>query len=459
MQHELSQQEKRVFVELPPIKAVLSLALPTVISQVIAVIYNLADTYYVGQTGDPNKVAALTICMPLMLLMTGIANLFGVGGSSMIARYLGKGDFDKARKSSSFAIWATITMALLFSVCLLLFRNTVLHLLGANPDTIEHATGYMTWVCVVGSIPTLLSSVFSHLNRAEGMAKRASIGVSLGGVMNILLDPLFMFVIMPDGMEIEGAAIATMLSNLCATGFFLVNILRSKKNTVITLNPNAVSLRDGIPGSIITIGLPSFAMTMLSSVSNIVVNNLISTASSAAIAGMGIAKKINMLSFRVSTGITQGALPLIAFTHSGENFKRMKASIAYAAGISLAFALLWMTNSQIFGAALVKLFIDDAQTVYYGSRFIRIISVVMPMAAISLSSMMLFQAAACKTQSLILSVMRKGVLDVPLMFLLNRYYPVFGVAIATPIAEVLSVILSFIFIVFFFKKIKKQQSV
>lgn len=456
MQHELSEQERKVFVELPPLKAVLSLALPTVISQVITVIYNLADTYYVGQAGDPNKVAALTICMPLMLLMTGMANLYGIGGSSMIARYLGKGDFDRARKSSSFAIWCAAATGIVYSLILLIFRPTVLGLLGANADTYEHAAGYMFWIAIVGSIPTIMNSLLSHLIRAEGMAKKASIGVSMGGILNMILDPLFMFVLMPDGMEIEGAAIATMLSNLSATVFFIVNILKKKSDTVITLDPRKVSLRDGIPGGVFAVGFPSFAMTILSSFSNIVVNNLISTASSAAIAGMGIAKKLNMLSFRVTTGITQGALPLIAFNHSSGRYKRMKQSISIAAGLSMGFALLWMTNSIVMGSTLVRLFINDAETIKYGCSFINKICLAMPLAALTMSSIMMFQAAACKRESMVLSVLRKGVFDVPLMFILNKSYPVIGVAYATPIAEILSVAISAFLVIRFFRGLKKE---
>lgn len=195
-------------------------------------------------------------------------------------------------------------------------------------------------------------------------------------------------------------------------------------------------------------------MTMLSSVSNVVVNNLISGASTAAVAGMGIAKKANMLSFRVSTGITQGALPLIAYNHSAENFRRIKESIMSAVGIAVGFAAVCMIISFAFGSHLVRFFIADAATIKFGEHFIRIICVAMPLASTSMTAMMFFQATSKKGQATLLSLLRKGILDVPLMFLFNGFWPVYGVAFATPIAEMISCVTAVILMCAFFKTIK-----
>ncbi len=434
-------------------RSVLELALPAVISQIIMVVYNLADTYFVGRTDDPNKVAALTLCMPMMLLMTGMANLFGIGGSSMIARFLGRGDFNKAQRSSAFAIWCAVMLGFIYSLAVLVFCPTVLRLLGATDSTFKFAREYLTWVVIAGALPSILNALLAHLIRAEGNSRLASLGVSMGGVLNICLDPLFMFVLLPTGHETQGAAMATMLSNTAAAVLFAVHIIRHGKESVLTLDPRNVSLKDGIPSGVISIGIPSFLMTILSSFSNIVVNNLISAASSAAIAGMGIAKKINMLSFRVTTGITQGSLPLIVFNHSAGNYRRMKKSIAISAGISVGFAFICMLVSRTFGAQLVRLFIDNEETIAYRSSFIRIICFAMPLAAVSMSSMMMFQAAARKVESTALSVLRKGILDVPLMFILNRSLSVRGVAMATPIAEALGVCICAVLLIRFFRSL------
>lgn len=453
MIQELSSREKKIFTEMPEMRSVLTLAVPTVLSQIITVVYNLADTYFIGQTNNPNMVAAASICMTLLLLMTGMANLFGIGGSSLIARCLGTGDFEKARKVSAFSVWGGIAFAGVYSGLLILFHNTLLRLLGAGDSTFSFCYAYMFWTCIVGGIPTILNPLLAHLIRSEGASKEASLGVSMGGLLNMVLDPLFMFVILPPGFEVVGAAIATMLSNCAASLFFIVYIFRNRKESVLSLNPRDISLKEQIPGDVLVIGLPSFLMTVLSSASNAVVNNLISSASSAAVAGMGIAKKVNMLSFRISTGVTQGALPLIAYNHSAGNFKRMKRSIISAAIITVGFASLWMCNSLLMGGNLVKIFIEDPQTIDYGQHFVKIISPAMPLAAATMTMMMMFQASAKKVQATILSVLRKGVLDIPLMFALNQVWPLYGVACATPIAEVIGCTIAMTLVVKYLRKL------
>lgn len=442
MKQKLNAREQKIFVEMPAFHAVLTLAVPTVLSQIITVVYNLADTYFIGRTNNPNMVAAASICMTLLLLITGIANLFGIGGSSLIARYLGARDFKRARQASAFSVWGGIFLILLYSLFLYLFSGFFLPLLGAGKETFGYCYSYMFWTCVIGGFPTLLNPLLAHLIRSEGASREASFGVSMGGLLNMALDPLFMFVILPDGYEVAGAAAATMLSNLAATVYFIVYIIRHKNSSVLSLSPRELSFKNQIPLDVLSIGIPSFLMTILSSFSNAVVNNLISTASSTAVAGMGIAKKVNMLSFRVSTGITQGALPLIAYNHSAKDFKRMKKSIISAAAIAVGFAAFWMCGSLLFGGELVKFFIQDPETIQYGQHFVKLICPAMPLAATTMTIMMLFQASAKKLQATVLSVLRKGILDVPLMFLLNRIWPLYGVAKATPIAEVIACIIS-----------------
>ncbi len=453
VKQELSPRERRVFIELPAIRAVLTLALPTILGQLITVIYNFADTYFVGRPKDPAMVAAIAICMPLMLIMTGMANLFGVGGSSLIARCLGRQEFQKARQTSAFCVWACGAVAVGYALALFLLQDTVLGLLGADGTTLEYCRSYLFWVCVVGGLPTILSSLLAHLVRSEGAAKEASFGLSLGAVLNIGLDPLFMFVLLPPGREVAGAAVATMLSNLAAALYYIVYIVRRRKNSVLSLDPRDVSVGAHIPGDVLSIGLPSFLMTILSSVSNATVNNLISSASSTAVAGMGIGKKVNMISFRVSTGITQGSLPLIAYNHAAGDYRRMRQSILSAADIAVGFALVCMCAALLFGGQFVRFFIDDPATVEYGRQFVRIVCVAMPLASASMTVMMLFQAAARKAQATVLSILRKGVLDIPLMFVLNEVWPVYGVACATPIAEVISCVLAVVLAVRFLKSL------
>ncbi len=452
MKKELSAKERRIFEELPPLRAVLALAVPTVISQVIQVVYNMADAYFIGRVNNPLMLASVTICAPIMLIMTSFANLFGIGGASLLSRSLGEGNLDKARRSASCAMWGSIFAVILYCSMIFIFEEQVLHLFGARAETIDYCASYLVWTCILGGLPAVLSAVLSHLVRSEGSPKESSFGLAMGAVLNIFLDPLFMFVLLPPGNEVVGAAMATMLSNVAATVYFIVIIYKRRKSSVITIDPRHFKMGERVMTDILTIGLPSFLLTTMASVSNAVVNNVISSASAEALAGMGIAKKINLLAFRVSTGITQGTLPLIAYNHAAKNYKRMKTSIIRTAMLAIGFGLTWMTVCQLFGETLIGFFIADEVTTGYGKNFIHIISTAQPLAATSMTAMMIFQAAAEKKKATLLSVLRKGTMDIPLMFIFMQFWPLYGVACATPVAEVISAVIAIVMVLRFLKR-------
>ncbi|MDO4386787.1 MAG: MATE family efflux transporter, partial [Clostridia bacterium] len=213
------REKSKLFSEMPVRKAVLTLAIPTVISQLITVVYNMADTFFIGQLGDPRQVAAATIAMPCFMFLTAFANLFGLGGSSLISRCLGSGDREKAKRCASFCIWTGAAAALIYGLLVVLAEPALLPILGASEETWTYCGQYMLWTIGIGAVPTVMNAELAHLIRAEGYSKPAGFGVAFGGILNILLDPLFIFVFR---LEIAGAAIATMLSNLIAMGYFLL---------------------------------------------------------------------------------------------------------------------------------------------------------------------------------------------------------------------------------------------
>lgn len=278
-----------LFCEMPVRRAVLSLAVPTVISQIITVIYNMADTFFIGQLNDPNQVAAATVAMPAFAALTALSNLFGIGGASKIARCLGKKDNETAKRTAAFSIWTALAVALFYGIFIFLARPWFLPMLGTNTETYDFCSSYVFWTITIGAIPTVLNAGLAHLIRTEGYAKQAGFGVALGGVLNIALDPIFIFIFR---LEITGAAIATMLSNAAAMTYFFLFLYKIRKETVITPNPKYYSIADGIPGDVVVGGLPSFIMMMLGCLSNSVLNRLVTSYSNEAMAGMGIAKKL-----------------------------------------------------------------------------------------------------------------------------------------------------------------------
>jgi len=444
-----------LFCEMPVHRAVLSLAVPTVISQIITVIYNMADTFFIGQLNDPNQVAAATVAMPAFAALTALSNLFGIGGASKIARCLGKKEDETAKMTASFSIWTAFTVALLYGIVIFLTRPWFLPVLGTNTETYDFCSSYVFWTITIGAVPTVLNAGLAHLIRTEGYAKQAGFGVAFGGVLNIALDPIFIFVLR---MEITGAAIATMISNTAATIYFFLFLYKIRKKTVITPNPKYYRVSHGIPGEVIIGGLPSFIMMMLGCLSNSVLNRLVTSYSNEAMAGMGIAKKIDMIAFSVAQGMTQGVLPLVAYNYASNNRKRMSSAIRTTLIYTLIIACTATLTLFLFASPITRCFIDNDETVSYGRDFLKVICFTCPSTAVNFMIITVFQATKQKVQPLILSLLRKGSLDIPLMLALNYLIGIKGIAWATPLADWLALIVSLFLFVPYIKNITKKIS-
>lgn len=450
------EREELLFSSMPVPRAILKLAVPTVISQIITIIYNMADTFFIGQMGDPKQVAAATLAMPLFMFMTALSNLFGVGGASFISRLLGTHNREKASQVSVFCIWTGVAVAGCYGILTVIFLPILLPMLGANADTWSLTSSYIFWTVGIGAIPTVLNPELAHLIRSEGNSRQASLGVAMGGFLNIILDPIFIYGF---GMQIKGAAIATLLSNTVAMLYFLIFIRKHRSTSAITLSIKQYSLKEKIPLEVITIGLPSFLISLMGTVSNTVLNHIISGYSNEAIAGMGIAKKVNLLSFAVAQGITQGTLPLIGYNYTSGNRKRLieiiRVLFLFALTIALAIAIVLYTNA----AGITRLFINNHDTIRYGRDFLHIICCACPMSTLTFFALTVFQATGKKVQPLILSLLRKGTLDVPFMFGFNNLFGISGVAWATPLAETISVVVALVLVVPYILKLSKDNSI
>lgn len=449
---EQLSREEALFRTAPVGRAIASLAVPTIISQVITVIYNMADTFFIGQLGDPNQVAAATICMPPFMLFTALANLFGVGGASLISRALGAGDREKAGRGAAFCIWAAAGAALIYALLMFFLRPVLLPILGADAATEGFASDYLFWTVTLGALPSVLNPMLAHLVRAEGHARQASLGVAFGGILNIALDPLFLFVFR---MNIVGAAVATLLSNTAAMLYFCAFLWRIRKTSALRVSPRCISLRGGIPGEVLSIGLPSCLVSVMATISNTALNHIISGYSNEAVAGMGIAKKMNLLAFAIGQGITSGTLPLIGYNYSSGDRARMLRVLRVLFFDCLAVALATTAVLFFCAAPITRCFIDNAETVAYGRLFLRIICLACTTSTVIFYAMTIFQATGRRVQPIVLSMLRKGGLDVPLMFLFNHLFGLQGIAWATPAAEVLTLAVAAAMLLPYLKKLQK----
>lgn len=442
-----------IFEHLPVKTAVWKQIFPAIASQMVALIYNLADTYFVGMLNDPSQTAAVTVVSASFVMMTAISNLFGVGGASLIAGYLGKKEPEQARQVSTIAFWGGLTSACLFSLSFALLAKPILYLCGATPDTYHLACGYAKWVVMIGGSAAVLNTLLANLIRAEGAAAVASFGVSLGGVVNIILDPFF---VLPQflGHGAAGAGMATALSNAIAMSFLLVYVLKKRDGAVISLRIQNLRFAPKHLFRILSIGFPSAVQHALTVVSVSAQMNFVSKYETEAVAALGIIKKLDQLPLYCAIGVSNGLLPLLAYNHSAGNHRRRQDAFRFGCLISFSFSMLCFAGYELFAPQLVGVFIDNSLTRTYGAAFLRIMVSAMPFMSLCYPTIIQFQAMGKVRESLICSLLRKGIIDIPLLFVLDRLIPLYGCMMVQPIVDAFSLIVA----VSFSRKINKTLS-
>lgn len=433
---------------MPVRQAVLRQIIPSILSQMVVLVYSLADTYFVGMLNAPDQTAALTVVYSSFIMLTAVSNLFAVGGASLVARSLGRQKREQAQHVSSICFWCGLAASVLFSLVFRAFAPSILQLCGATEDTYALAFGYAKWVIVIGGTGTILSTLLADLIRAEGSAGIAALGVALGGVSNIVLDPFF---ILPQflGLGAVGAGAATALANLLSTLFFLLYLFVKRSSTVICIHPASLKHTGKYIGGIVSIGLPSAVQYALTVVAVAALLNFVSRYETAAVAGLGIVKKLDQLPLYFSIGVSNGLLPLLAYNFASGNERRRHNAFLFGCAISLGFSLLCLVCYELFAPALARLFIRDAVTIAYSAKFLRIMVVAMPMMSLCYPMIIQFQAMGRVKQSLICSVIRKGVIDIPLLFLMDAVFPLYGCMAVQPIVDAIALFTA----IYFYRKI------
>lgn len=449
-------ENKDLFEKTPVPRALATLAIPTIISQLITMIYNLADTFFIGMTDDPYKVAASSLVAILFFIMNSFANLFGVGGGSQLSRLLGVGRDEEAKRVCAFSFYGTLAIAILYSIASWILATPLLTALGASVNTMDYCQSYMFWVVVVGGVPATLGMAMSHLLRSAGYAKQASLGLGLGGVLNILLDPLFMFVILPPGNEVTGAAIATMLSNVVALVYFAVCFCRLRKRSVLS-----ASLRSAKPDSesiraTFAVGLPSALSSLLACLSNGIKNSLAAGFGDIPLAAVGIVVKIDMLPLNVGMGLCQGMMPLVAYNYASGNYKRMKAFTRATQLAGMAVAGICIVAFQLFTKGIISLFIGDAATISYGTDFLRIACLATPFIFMNFQQTFCLQAMNKGKESLLLSICRQGVVFIPTLYIMRYFGGLYGVVWAQVISDAITCVVAMVIYARVCKKLPKE---
>lgn len=449
-------KKTELFESLPIPKAVMQLAIPTVISSLVMVLYNLADTYFVGMLNDPIQNAAVTLAAPVLLAFNAVNNLFGVGSSSMMSRALGRGDMDTVYKSSAFGFYCALISGILFSLLYTVFSAPLLVALGASEETAKATGEYLLWTVSFGAAPAILNVVMAYLVRAEGAALHASIGTMSGCFLNIILDPIF---ILPWGLNLgaAGAGCATFLSNCVACLYFFVLLFVRRGRTYVCISPRQFRPTVRIVRGVCGVGVPASIQNLLNVTGMTVLNNFAASFGSDAVAAMGIAQKINTVPFQIALGISQGIMPLISYNYASGNTRRMKKTFFFTARISLMFLILVMLGYLFFADSLVRMFMQNEGIVAYGTAFLRGMCLAMPFLCMDFLAVGVFQACGLGKNAFVFAILRKIVLEIPALFLLNWLFPLYGLAYAQLVAEVILAAAAVIVLARLFRRLEHRQ--
>ncbi len=433
-----------IFENRPVASALATMAIPTIVSQLITLVYNVADTWFIGQTNNPYMVAAASLVATIFLMTTAIANLFGAGGGNAVVRLLGAKEEKEAGKVASLSLVMAAGGALIFSLLCLIFMDPLLKVLGASSNTIGYARQYLLFVVVIGALPTVISQTMSSMLRNIGYSKEAAFGLGFGGILNVILDPIFMFVLLPDGYQVVGAAVATLLSNIAAMIYYICIYLKVQKDTILAIPRSIEKIAASSMRSIFAVGVPAALSLLLYDLTNMVINMLSSSHGDIELAAIGIVLKIERLPLNIGVGICLGMMPLIGYNYAAKNFKRMKEFFYASRVAGIVVALVCVVLYRIFAPNIMQTFISDADTVRFGTEFLKARCFATPVMFLSFHMVHFMQAVARGRISFYLAVIRQLLLNIPLLFLFNFIFGMTGIIWTQVIADFINVVISYI---------------
>ena len=448
----MKDKSTEVFAHAPVPVAVITNVIPSIISMLMVLVYNLADTFFIGKTNNPLMVAGVSVATPAFLLFMAVGMLFGIGGTSFISRMLGEDNEGKAKKASSFCFWSGLTIGVVATIFMVIFAEPICLRIGASRDTIKYAAEYLRIVAL--GIPFLiLSNCFSNIIRAEGHPKTAMSGMIIGNMINVVLDPVMILVL---DMNVAGAAWATVLGNAFSAAFYIYHLL--VKSSLLSIKLKDYTIKGGIAKGVLLIGIPASLNSVLMSVSNILVNDQMSHYGDMAVAGLGVAMKVNMIVVMLLIGLGVGIQPLLGFCFGAGNKKRYMQVLRFSTILALCLSLV-MTAICYFGAGtLVKAFLEDPDAYDYGILFARTYIYSGPIMGLLFVFINAIQSMGAALPALILNVSRQGLIYIPVLFTFKKIYDNERMlAAAQPVTDYLAATLAILLFVTSFKKYFKRQ--
>lgn len=431
MNEQEPKQDKRIRIlrDETPAKAVVRMGVPLIAGMCIMVLYNLVDTFFIGLLHDDYQLAAVNLGYPVMMISVAVSNMIGAGTASLIARSLGAGAREKAEHALTSGMVLTAVNGLIVTLAGLLFLPQIVSGLGADADTFTYTSQY-TEVLLGGSIVIMGSYTLGTLLRSEGSVKYAVAGMLCGTAANVVLDPLFIFGF---GMQVRGAAVATVLGNAVSTGVSLLLYARGKT----LLQPHwkyRVPTKE-VLGEIFYVGLPASLETLLTTAAYIVNNNLAAHYSALHVTATGLAQKIMTLGTYVYQGFASGTQPLMGYNYGAKNYCRMLSVLRAGLLIVSGTELCIMAVYAVFAPQLIGIFTETPEVIRLGSRALRTVMWILPFVGAVSMSRMSFQAMGKPLSAFVITLVRQLFLYVPLLLILDRCFGFSGMLWAQPVTE------------------------
>lgn len=430
--------ENKLFTETCVPKAYLSLSLPLVLSMVVTMIYNLADTYFVAQTNDTNLVAGVSLGLPIFTLLMAFGNILGQGGSSLISRLLGKNEFEDVRRVSSFCFYITLFIGVFITALMLVFKLPILNLIGADPETFQYASDYYIYLAI-GAPAIMLSFIHSNLLRSEGLSRESMIGTVGGAVVNIILDPILISVL---DRGAGGAAIATVIGYLFADVFYLIIVVRQSQN--LSMNPSQILIPAQYIAQITGIGIPAAISNLMQSVAVILLNQFLLPYGNDKIAAMGIVIKVSLIAFLVLTGFAFGGQPLFGYYYGASMKDKLRELLSFDVKFISTVAVVLTAGTYILAPQIMAVFMDDVRIVSDGTQMLRWQVISMVFVGLVLLATVMFQSLGKPAGSLLLSLSRQGIVFLVILLIASRALGYAGIIASQAMADVITAGISFI---------------
>jgi putative MATE family efflux protein len=444
------ERKLEIFRTAPVPKTVMQNALPAMAAMLMILVYNLADTFFIGQTHDALMLAAVSLATPVFLTFLSLGTLFGIGGTSVISRALGEGNHTKAKRACSFCFWGCIMVGVILCTLMLVFIDPILKLAGASAETYPYAKDYLSIVVLAGPL-VIISNCYGNVVRTEGESAKAMLGLLLGNLANVILDPVF---ILGFGMNTKGAAIATVIGNIIGAGYYILYFLKGK--SLLSISPGDFKVGEGVAVGVLAIGVPAALGEVLMSVSQITINSQMSNYGDMPIAGMGVAMKVVMISGMICMGLGQGIQPILGYCVGAKLWARFKAVFRFAMLFALVLGTALAVLCYIFTSQIVSAFLNDPDASDYAVSFARILLTTSALFAVFYCLVNAIQAMGAATPALLISMSRQGLIFIPALFILQAIMGLNGLIWAQPVADVLSIVIA---TVLFAKTVKRKQMV